>query len=168
MGGAELFPDRPMSSWGTAATDGETPGMKSKEQSLSRMFASRAAVCLIYLFFFTTVWTLGLLFGLLALKRVAFDNRVFGSLHLMARLMKSNDLLAAYYTDMPKIIYASRTHSQLTQVISELKNTSYRSVLLSDARKLPEKERPFSGWFLKLGKEMPFGALSCVLLKIRT
>lgn len=51
MGGAELFPDRPMSSWGTAATDGETPGMKSKEQSLSRMFASRAAVCLIYLFF---------------------------------------------------------------------------------------------------------------------
>jgi len=25
MGGAELFPDRPMSSWGTAATDGDTP-----------------------------------------------------------------------------------------------------------------------------------------------
>uniref|UniRef100_W5M0Q7 Regulator of telomere elongation helicase 1 n=1 Tax=Lepisosteus oculatus TaxID=7918 RepID=W5M0Q7_LEPOC len=57
MGGVELFPDRPLSSWGSSATDGDTP---------------------------------------------------------------------AYYTDIPKIIYSSRTHSQLTQVIGELKNTAYR------------------------------------------
>ncbi|KAM4610026.1 regulator of telomere elongation helicase 1 [Polymixia lowei] len=57
LGGEEMFPNTPLSSWGTAATDGDTP---------------------------------------------------------------------TYYTDVPKIIYASRTHTQLTQVVSELKNTSYK------------------------------------------
>jgi regulator of telomere elongation helicase 1 len=32
---------------------------------------------------------------------------------------------------VPKIIYASRTHSQLSQVISELKRSSYRYMKVS-------------------------------------
>lgn len=32
-------------------------------------------------------------------------------------------------SELPKIIYATRTHSQLAQVITELKNTSYRSAV---------------------------------------
>lgn len=32
MGGAELFPDRPMSSWGSPATDGDTPSMHKQKQ----------------------------------------------------------------------------------------------------------------------------------------
>ncbi|NWT03471.1 RTEL1 helicase, partial [Mionectes macconnelli] len=65
MRGVELFPNRPLSSWGSAATDSDGP---------------------------------------------------------------------TYYTDIPKIIYASRTHSQLTQVINELKNTVYRQICVLGSR----------------------------------
>ena len=35
-------------------------------------------------------------------------------------------VLLGYQGDIPKIIYSSRTHSQLSQAIKELKNTKYR------------------------------------------
>ncbi|XP_032459723.1 regulator of telomere elongation helicase 1 isoform X2 [Phocoena sinus] len=57
--------------------------------------------------------------------------RVSGELFLDRALASWGDAalegdVPACYADVPKIIYASRTHSQLTQVISELRNTSYR------------------------------------------
>ncbi|XP_047390881.1 regulator of telomere elongation helicase 1 isoform X2 [Sciurus carolinensis] len=58
--------------------------------------------------------------------------RVQGELFLGQDLSSWGNSIAAdgdpiaCYSDIPKIIYASRTHSQLTQVIGELRNTSYR------------------------------------------
>jgi hypothetical protein len=34
--------------------------------------------------------------------------------------------IEAQYEEIPKIYYSSRTHSQLSQVIGELRNISYR------------------------------------------
>ncbi|XP_047626579.1 regulator of telomere elongation helicase 1 isoform X3 [Phacochoerus africanus] len=62
-------------------------------------------------------------------RRIA--ERVQGELFLDRPLsswgsVASEGDVPACHADVPKIIYASRTHSQLTQVISELRNTSYR------------------------------------------
>uniref|UniRef100_A0AAR2M5B6 Regulator of telomere elongation helicase 1 n=1 Tax=Pygocentrus nattereri TaxID=42514 RepID=A0AAR2M5B6_PYGNA len=50
MGGAELFPDRPLSSWGTTATDGDVPGMKRQEVIFVSKFANHTILHVILFF----------------------------------------------------------------------------------------------------------------------
>ena len=45
------------------------------------------------------------------------------SLAWLKRIRESNEIDE---DDMPKIIYCSRTHSQISQVINELKHTAYK------------------------------------------
>nr|XP_020668087.1 regulator of telomere elongation helicase 1-like [Pogona vitticeps] len=77
---------------------------------------------------------------------------------------------SAYYSDIPKIIYASRTHSQLTQVISELKNTVYRPkvCVLGSREQLcihPEVKRQDSNHMQALGSLSAFRPLPAFRLR---
>nr|AAR27232.1 DEAH helicase isoform 6 [Mus spretus] len=67
-----------------------------------------------------------------AISSLKIAERVQGELFASRTLSSWGSAAAASgdsiecYTDIPKIIYASRTHSQPTQVIRELRNTAYR------------------------------------------
>ena len=58
------------------------------------------------------------------LKELESNNKTDLLSSLEAAVFAKNGLIAT--TEIPKIYYASRTHSQLSQVMKELKNTAYK------------------------------------------
>ena len=64
--------------------------------------------------------------------------------------------------NLPVIIYSSRTHSQLAQVIRELRNTSYRCDLHTGVSVNPGRPHPK---FLQFEVEWPLAAIPGHLIK---